>query len=97
MAHLAVFTGYLPMYIGDPFSGAINAIEGVKGDFGITLIHEIAEITILDLGARISEYATEGVVEKHEITLKIDFVKPIGNIFDEHAVAVFLNSFLFRK
>ena len=97
MARLAVLTIYLPMYIGDPFSVAINAIEGVKGNFGIFFIHEIAEVTILDLGAWKSEYATEGIVEKLEITLKINFVKPIGNILDEYTVTVFLNSFVFRK
>ena len=97
MARLAVLTGDLPMYVSHAFTGAINAIKGVNGDFSIFLIHEIAEVAILDLGAPISEYAAEGIVEKLEITLKINFVKPIGNILDEYTVTIYLDSFVFRK
>jgi hypothetical protein len=96
MALFTVLACNHPIDIRNPLVRSVNFIKSLKGDVGIFLIHELAIIPFLYLMARIPEYAAHGVIEKYEITLKIDFIIAIGDIFDENFEAILLNFFVFR-
>jgi hypothetical protein len=66
----------------------MNLIERLKCDGGIGLVHELTVVVPLQRLAGVSENARERIIEKGEVAPQIDLVKAVGNILDEHAVAL---------
>jgi hypothetical protein len=96
MARFTILASNFPLDIYIALAGSINAVKGLKGDAGIVLIHELPEITSLNLPARISKYPAESVVEKPEIPVEVDLIKPIGHCSDEHPVAIRMDLDFFK-
>ncbi len=46
------------------------------------------------MGAGVTEYAAKGIIEEQKIALQIRFVKTVGDIFNEYAIALLLEFFL---
>ncbi len=89
MTLFSVLADNLPADIDNALAGPIYAVKGLESDGGIFRIHKFREIAVPDLFCRISENAAEGIVEKFEISVQIDFVKTIRHFLNEHPIAIF--------
>ena len=86
-APFGIRAGDLPGDVRHTAAFAENPVEGIVGDPGIFLVHEIRVVAIQDGLARVTKNPAERVIEELEVTAKVRLVEAVRHIFDQGPIA----------